>query len=899
MPIFDVRDLPDERREALAWKIRNLSDFKLPHFHAWNYDPCRIHRGGWVEDYLDEEINETKQRTIYDKPYPGCRKCGIVFRQHQRVSIGWLYAKKKALLADTMGLGKSQPLDSLVLTPTGFVRMGDVRVGQAVVSPDGSTTIVTGIFPQGVRDVYEIEFVDGRKARADGEHLWTVSTYDDRWWKRATKKRTTLELLNDLKTKNGDSKWSVQTVQPVDLGSWSSSIHPYVIGSLLGDGGLTQSGIRFTTADADMVSELNKLLPHEVKLRHVAGYDYGITGGQHGGRANPVLDELRILGMMGHGAWTKQVPPALLISSVADRLALLQGLLDTDGSPAEAGFDFLSASIQLADNVVWLTRSLGGKAKKAVKFVDGKPFQRIYGRLPNDLAPFRLQRKLDKLVPSSKYPMTHLAIKSIVWVSSEETQCIRVDSELHEYVTDEFVRTHNTTSAGGLIAMLLETGELNHPDLGGKGGVIIVPRSPALSQWQDELQRMMPSLNIIMAEGTAKQRNMLYMEPWQVLLIGPEMFRNDYEKLMRIPRALLITDDIDQLRNPDTKASYALDWMGARTERYVIMTGTPLQKRLPEMHSILDGIGGLSIFGSKDNFIARYVNAEARTSIDYKSGLPKTEYVITGYKNTEEFKRKLAPMVLRRTATDVHDITMPRIVPNDVYLDLYPRQRAKYKELQQGVIRILKEEGEQVKHTTALTKIHYGAAICAGLAALGEEDAPGTSVKMDWIIDNVSGGGDLGDEKVVIFANLKNSVRALQYRFREAGVGFVTIWGEDNDKQHRREAQERFWDDPSCRVLIGTKSIEQSLNLQVSRHLINVDMILNQARMSQLAGRIKRDGSAYEHVFVHNLLTINTQEQKYKALLEQEAALADHVWDEDSELFRTLSASEMLHLIAG
>jgi SNF2 family DNA or RNA helicase len=112
-------------------------------------------------------------------------------------------------------------------------------------------------------------------------------------------------------------------------------------------------------------------------------------------------------------------------------------------------------------------------------------------------------------------------------------------------------------------------------------------------------------------------------------------------------------------------------------------------------------------------------------------------------------------------------------------------------------------------------------------------------------------------------------------------------------------SQEQFWDDPETRVLIGTRAIEQSLNLQVSRHLINVDMILNPERMTQLAGRIRRMGSEHSRVFVHNLLTIDTQEERWLPLLEKEAALASFIWEEKNQLFKELSSVDMLRLITG
>lgn len=576
MPLnFDTRNFTDSRREELAWRIHEATDWKLPELRAWNYALCRIHARGWVEEFRDED-GEVKSRTVYDRPKPGCRQCGIHFRKHQRISVAWLYFKKKALLADTMGSGK-------------------------------------------------------------------------------------------------------------------------------------------------------------------------------------------------------------------------------------------------------------------------------------------------------------------------------------------------TTSAGGLIAMLAQTGELSlqrdrSSRFGGMGRSVIVPRAAALYQWRAELQRMMPSLNVLVSEGTRRERTQLYLQPWQTLLIGPEMLRNDFEMIERFDLSLLITDDIDALRNPNTETSYYLDRLGSRgveglragTDRYIIMSGTPLQKRLPELHSVLDGLGGAADdkLGSLDTFKRRHVRTGTVSEYNRRTGRDERREVVVGYRNLNHVKRVIAPMVLRRTAADLDDVELPTIMPNDVFLDLHPRQRAKYEELKRGVLRIIREEGTQVKRPNALAQIHYGAAICAGLAALGEEDGPGTSIKLDWIEHQLT-EGDLSEEKVVIFVNLKNSVRALQMRLRNQGVGYVTVWGEEKDKRKRAEAQERFWEDRRCRVLIGTKSIEQSLNLQVSRHLVNMDMILNPARMEQLAGRIRRDGSAFQHVFVHNLLTNRTQEERYLPLLEREAALAAHIWDENSQLFAALPPLALLQLISG
>lgn len=904
MPLnFDVRRFPDAQREQIAWRIHESPRWKLPQLSAWNYSLCRIHARGWDEEVRDAD-GVVRTHKVYDRPKPMCRACGVHFRNHQQIGVAWLYFKKHALLGDTMG---PQPLDAQVLTPTGFVDLGALQVGDVVVDPTtGGSTTVEEVIPQGVRPVYKVTFTDGSSTRAADTHLWQVNTPDRKHWKRPPFVKTTADLLDrDLDYPNGNHRWYVPVTEPVELRSAPLDLDPYTVGVLLGDGYV--GGSVMLSTDHEIIESL--VLPEGVEPVLVQEKGVAYSGDYRLNGMKSLLPRDLTLS----SAESKSVPRRYLFSSVADRVSLLQGLLDTDGTSAgSATVEWGTVSWNLADDMAFLVQSLGGTFNRSEKIPTftykgetriGQRFYRFHISLPGHISPFRLARKAVRHTPATKYQPTR-AIVSIDFIGEQEVRCIRVASESHLYVTDDFIVTHNsgkTTEAAGLLAMLAETGELSlfrdrSDKFGGMGRAILVPRSAALHQWRAELARMLPGLDVLVAEGSKAQRTQLYLQPWLVLLIGPEMLRNDYQMLENFDLSLFLTDDIDQLRNPLTDTSYVLDRMGSRgveglrtgTDRYVIMTGTPLQKRLPELHAVLDGIGGSVALGSQDSFIKQHVRYE---TIDGKQ-------VLVGYRNLETVKRKIAPLVLRRTAADLDDVHLPTIVPNDVMLDLYPAQRAKYNELRAGVLKIIREEGTQVKRPTALAKIHYGAAICAGLAALGEADGPMTSVKMDWIMDQLT-EGELSEEKVVIFVNLKNTVRALQDRIRQARIGHVTVWGEVPDKSKRNEAQERFWNDPRCRVLIGTRAIEQSLNLQVSRHLVNVDTILNPARMEQLAGRIRRDGSAYQHVFVHNLLTVRTQEERYPAMLEREAALASHIWEENSQLFNALSPMALLHLISG
>lgn len=452
------------------------------------------------------------------------------------------------------------------------------------------------------------------------------------------------------------------------------------------------------------------------------------------------------------------------------------------------------------------------------------------------------------------------------------------------------VGTGKTVQAAGLIAALKESGELS------ANRCLVVCRPGAVPQWYSQLNRFLNEINVTVATGPKKKRIERYLSPWDVLLMGYQMLIRDADTLTSAFNiGTIIVDDVDAIRNFDTHTAVAINRIAKDANRAVVMSGTPLQKRLEDMHSYLSPVGGTEVLGGRNVFKHRFVR-EKLVSIVSEKGQTKIGKKVDGYKNLDEFKEIIAPMVLRRTADDIDDVDLPAIQPSNIFLDPYEAQKQKYAELKKGVLRIISEQGEQVKRATAIAKFLYGAQICTGLCAIGEPDLPGTSVKLDWL-ERTLVDGDLSDEKVVVFINFKNTIRSLQDRLENNGVQFETIWGEVTNKQARFEAQDRFWRDDNKRVLIGTTAIEQSLNLQVSRHLVNVDMILNPARMEQLAGRIRRDGSSYKTVYVHNLLTSGTQEEGYLPLLEREQALIDHIWDAKSELFEALSPLALLQLI--
>ena len=143
----------------VAQKIKKKPNIGLPKLEAWNYDAC-IH---------------------HDTPKANCeyRLCGNDFFAHQRVSIAWLYAIKKGLLASSPGTGKAQPVDCKVLTPSGWRRIGDLVPGDEVYEPNRRITKVKAIHPQGLQPYYNITMTDKSKTQATPDHLWKVRRGSD------------------------------------------------------------------------------------------------------------------------------------------------------------------------------------------------------------------------------------------------------------------------------------------------------------------------------------------------------------------------------------------------------------------------------------------------------------------------------------------------------------------------------------------------------------------------------------------------------------------------------------------------------------------------------------------------------------------------------------------------
>lgn len=356
-------------------------------------------------------------------------------------------------------------LDALVATPTGWVRNGDLNIGDEVLTPFGTVTTVTGIYPQGVRPVYEVKLRDGSKAESCNEHLWQIERgktsirYTGKLTangKRETvgtgpngqKHKMVTEIIDTDELKSRVDKGrqiNLPRIEPLAYNAQELPLDPYVLGVILGDGRIFKNGsLTITNSDESVVAELEAR--GYTLSRYADSSEFSILG---------IASIIRELGLDGRRSHDKFIPELYLYGSVEQRIDLLRGLMDTDGYISKNNeIEYVSVSEQLAKDVQALIRSLGGRVnineKENVFYTsptqtERKQARKAY-RLQNirlqKLNPFSLPRKAERWVERNDNSGNRVV--SVSYVRDEETQCISVADERHLYVTNDYLPTHNT-----------------------------------------------------------------------------------------------------------------------------------------------------------------------------------------------------------------------------------------------------------------------------------------------------------------------------------------------------------------------------------------------------------------------------------------------------------------------
>jgi len=350
--------------------------------------------------------------------------------------------------------GKALALDTKIPTPNGYTTMGQLQPGDTVFAADGSPTRVKQV--SGVqlgRPCFRVVFSDGTEVVADADHLWFTQTKADRSHHARTRAgarvhtpregstKTTAEIAATLVSR-GESNHSVPTAQPAQYPEQELPIDPYLLGIWLGNGTARCSSI--TTMDEDTIEPFRQagfyvsVQPHSVDNGSKA-LIYSVHG---------LKVKLRKAGVLGA---EKRIPEMYLRGSVAQRKALLSGLLDSDGHIAKNGnVEFTQKRKHITDAAAELLASLGAKPSRKIKTVGGTDYYAVRCSVPFN--PFRLPRKAAEWERTTgSKDMRFLKNRYIVAcypVPSVPVQCIEVEHPSHLFLcTENYIPTHNSVFA--------------------------------------------------------------------------------------------------------------------------------------------------------------------------------------------------------------------------------------------------------------------------------------------------------------------------------------------------------------------------------------------------------------------------------------------------------------------
>jgi SNF2 family DNA or RNA helicase len=468
-----------------------------------------------LTDFLSEDWHNLKiDFSKYNK------KSGRTLFPHQEEAVKFLVDRKKAILADEMGFGKMEPVSSLIPTPNGFKKMGDLHENDFVFGMDGKPHKILKTFPHKNKEIYRIKFSDGTFFDCGLEHLWLVKKNS---WKKNKWRVLSLKEMMEQGLQYGKKRkinnFQIPIAKAVEYEEKKYFIDPYILGICIGDGNMCNSGIKISIPDSEIETSkrITALLKENYKLtinrsascpRYTIALKYG--------HINEYNREIKRLHLNIHGNY-KFIPEEYKFGSIAQRSELLKGLMDSDGTISKTNnkINYSTNSYRLALDVCELVCSLGGLAhireyhrvKKYKESIKNIVEYQVSIEIPFN--PFKLKHKAIRYNPTFKKYLKRYIVSAEL-NRKEDAQCLYIDSEDHTYLSGKYYHvTHNTTSS---IVAALE---------GGYKHILVICPASLKENWKKELSVYVNPDEISIVNGSK-------WDDWKFTIINYDILDNFY-----------------------------------------------------------------------------------------------------------------------------------------------------------------------------------------------------------------------------------------------------------------------------------------------------------------------------------------------------------------------------------
>ena len=407
----------------------------------------------------------------------------------------------------------------------------------------------------------------------------------------------------------------------------------------------------------------------------------------------------------------------------------------------------------------------------------------------------------------------------------------------------------------------------------GIGRVLIVCPTSLKAQWRSEIERF-GGRGCQLVVGRAEERAAQYHNDAFFTVCNYEQVLRDILAIEQVGWDLIILDEAQRIKNWEAKTSQVIK--GLRSPFALALTGTPLENRLEELYSVVEFIDDRRL-GPAFRFLHRHRVVDERGKV-------------LGYQNLDELRRKLAPVLLRRTRASVlrqlpaRTTEIVRVTPTDEQLELH---NAHLRIVSQIVRKSYLTEMDLLRLRKALLMCR----MAANGTYLVDKQPPGYSSKLEELDEIIGRLAAERGRKAVLFSEWTTMLGLIEPLLERHGVGYVRLDGSVPQKK-RQMLVDQFRTARDCRFFITTNAGSTGLNLQAADTIVNVDLPWNPAVLEQRIGRAHRMGQKRPvHVFV--LVTEETLEEKLLTTLSSKHELALAALDRDSTVDEVELVSSM------
>ncbi len=403
-----------------------------------------------------------------------------------------------------------------------------------------------------------------------------------------------------------------------------------------------------------------------------------------------------------------------------------------------------------------------------------------------------------------------------------------------------------------------ESGRMDKP-------ILVVAPTSLMVNWRHEAAKYAPELKVLTLHGQERKDLFDQIHSHDLILTTYPLLSRDKEFLIKHEFHMLILDEAQVIKNPNTMAHRTVQQINARHR--LCLTGTPMENHLGELWALFYFLMP-GFLGDQKKF-----NQIFRVPIEKQNDDVRRE----------NLARRIKPFMLRRTKSQVVSELPPKteIIQN---IELQPEQRALYESIRltmhERVRQEIQEKGLNKSHIVILDALLKLRQVCCDPRLLKLEAARGVleSAKVQFLRDTLPGMIAEG-RQILLFSQFTSMLALIEEELAQIGIPFAKLTGQTKD---RGTPIEEFQSGRVPVFLISLKAGGTGLNLTAADTVIHFDPWWNPAVENQATDRAYRIGQD-KPVFVYKLITIGTVEEKIMLMQQRKASLLSGIFDGQKE----------------